>query len=252
MNLELNRIQALICLDFDGVLFDTAKEAYIMAREAYFGDIADQPTLDSYEQFLLLRPFVLSAWQYRLVFELISSEMDNAVLLQKYREKSIVYKPQTMDRDFEQNFNRVRDGAIKQDKKAWLRLHEPYSFFEKIKSTLIECPQYFQIVSTKGKRFILELLISHNVPWGRDQVWGRDEFEKCGQSKAAILESYASAKDILFIDDSEQHLNELNHLDNVECILANWGYTEGTYTEDNTDFVVLKVKKYLDRLHCSY
>ncbi len=240
----------MICLDFDGVLFDTAKEAYIMANKAYFGEDAEHDVLERYSQFLLLRPFVVSAWQYLLVFDLISENLDNEVLLEKYKQQS-VFKPTVRDRDFEYKFNNVRSDMIHRSKSKWLDLHEPYTFFRQIKPMLIKCPQYFQIVSTKNKKFILELLLNQGIHWKDSQVWGRDKFEECGQSKAEVLKRYSNTIPILFIDDSRKHLNEVGLLNNVETISANWGYTETNNVEDNTKFVVTRITNYLGGL-CRY
>ena len=144
----------MICLDFDGVLFDTAKEAFIMANKAYFGTSSECDELENYEQFLLLRPFIVSAWQYLLVLDLISENLEKEDLLLKYKQQS-VFTPTARDRDFEYKFNDVRSNMIHRSKNKWLDLHEPYTFFQQIKPMLIKCPQYFQIVSTKNKKFIL-------------------------------------------------------------------------------------------------
>jgi hypothetical protein len=240
----------MICLDFDGVLFDTAKEAFIMANKAYFGTSSECDELENYEQFLLLRPFIVSAWQYLLVLDLISENLEKEDLLLKYKQQS-VFKPTVKDRNFEYKFNDVRNDMIYKDRNKWLDLHEPYPFFRQIKSMLIKCPQYFQIVSTKNKKFILELLHNQGVYLKDSQVWGRDEFEEFGQSKAELLKCYSNTTPILFIDDNCKHLNEAGLLNNVETILANWGYTETNNVSDNTKLVVTKIKKYLSTLcHC--
>ena len=243
----------MICLDFDGVLFDTAKEAYIVASKAYFGVSIEHSALDQcqYSKFLLLRPFVISPWQYLLVFDLISENLDTKALLKKYRSKS-VFKPTTRDRDFEYKFNSIRGSMIFKNKSEWLELHEPYAFFQLIKPMLVKCPQFFRIVSTKNKKFILELLFNQDIPWKDDQVWGSDEFEECGRSKAKMLNHHCkNSASILFIDDSYKHLSEVGCLNNVEVISANWGYTEMKDPEDNTKFVVARVSDYLRGL-CQY
>lgn len=241
----------MICLDFDGVLFDTAKEAYIVANKAYFNNTVEQNVLNRYSQFLLLRPFVVSAWQYLLVFDLISEDLDNKALLEKYKQQS-VFEPTPRDRDFEYKFNNVRGDMANTSKNKWLDLHEPYTFFRLIRPILIKCPQYFQIVSTKNKKFILELLFNQGIHWEGDRIWGRDKFEECGHSKAEVLKSYADSNaSILFIDDSHKHLNEVRLLNNVEVMSADWGYTEINNVEDNTEIVVTRIANYLDGL-CRY
>lgn len=241
-----NKISPMICLDFDGVLFDTAKEAYIVANEAYFGK-----DVEKYAQFLLLRPFVVSAWQYLLIFDLISKNLNNEVLLKNYKQQSML-KPTSRDITFEKKFNSVRERMIHEDKSRWLKLHEPYDFFRLIKPMLIKCPQYFQIVSTKSRKFILELLLDQGIFWNDIQVLDRDNFKECGESKAEVLKRYFNTMPVLFIDDSCKHLNEVELLSNVEVIPANWGYIETSNVEDNTSFAVTKIENYLRDICHSY
>ena len=239
----------MIYLDFDGVLFDTAMEAFVVGHKAYFNVDVDYPELkDDYRRFLLLRPFVVSAWQYFSVFSLLLEASSDELLLIKGKQK-LALKPTKKDKAFEVKFNYIRTELIKNDKSKWVNLHRPYSFFTLIKPMMLECPQKFQIISTKGADFILELLLIHGVFFDKSQVWGKDTFDKCGQSKAEVfLQNLGIDEEVLFIDDSNKHIMETEALKNVEAILANWGYVENYEAEDNTIFAIEKVALHLDRL----
>jgi len=238
----------MICLDFDGVLFDTAREAYIIAHKSYCKLNDDTYVAKQYLQFLLLRPFVVSPWQYLLVFDLIFERLTDQVLLEEYKKQ---YKllPNSLDIDFESKFNDTRNDMIKNGKVNWLNLHKPYDFFLLIKPMLIKYPQFFQIVSTKHSQYIIELLNNHGVCWEDTQVWGRDIFVDCERSKAKILRRYISKKtQVIFVDDNTKHLKELEGLSNVEAISANWGYTDNNSSEDNTDIVINRITYFLGTL----
>jgi hypothetical protein len=237
----------MIYLDFDGVLFDTAMEAFIVGHKAYFGVDADCQELENnYRRFLLLRPFVISAWQYLSVFNLLLEVSSDELLLAKGKQK-LMLESTKKDKEFEAKFHYIRTELIKNDKSKWIDLHRPYSFFTLIKPMMIKCPQQFQILSTKSANFILELLLVHGVSFDKGQVWGRDVFDKNSQSKAKVLLKNSSIDEkALFIDDSNKHITEVKILKNIETILANWGYVEADKAEDNTIFTVEKVAYYLD------
>lgn len=238
----------MICLDFDGVLFDTAREAYIIAHKCYYNDDGDTYTSKRYVQFLLLRPFVVSPWQYLLVFDLISENLTDQVILVKYKQQ-YKFQPSNKDIDFEFKFNDIRNEMMNSAKINWLNLHQPYAFFRLIKPMLIKYPQYFQIVSTKQPEYILELLNNHGVRWKAIQVWGRDVFEDCERSKAIILKRYiGNNTQVIFIDDNSKHLKELEGLKNVEAISANWGYTGIDNAKDNTKIVINRITNFLSTL----
>jgi hypothetical protein len=237
----------MIFLDFDGVLFDTAMEAFIVGHKAYYGIDADHKELkNNYRRFLLLRPFVVSAWQYLSVFKLLL-EVSNDKLLIAKGKKRLTLKPTRKDREFEIKFNYIRTELIKYDKDKWIHLHKPYKFFTLIKPMMIQNSQQFQIISTKSSNFILELLLVYGVSFDKAHVWGKDEFDKSEQSKAKLLSKNTNiVKKSLFIDDSKKHIIEVNLLKNIETILANWGYVEDSKVEDNTVAAVEKVQYYME------
>ena len=91
----------MICLDFDGVLFDSAKEAFVIGCETFFGvDSNYDNSRVNYKRFLLLRPLVDSAWQYRTVFNILTDDLNDELMLIKGKQKLKSY-PQKKDREFE-------------------------------------------------------------------------------------------------------------------------------------------------------
>jgi len=238
----------MICLDFDGVLFDTAKEAFVVGYKTFFDVDSNPETLETnFNRFLLLRPFVHSAWQYLIVFNLITDNLSDELMLIKGKHK-LEIQPQKKDREFETKFHFIRNELMKNNRSKWISLHEPYEFFKLIKPLMIRYPEQFQIVSTKSVEFILELLSVYGVSLQRKQVWGRDMFEINSHSKAKIIrQNVDNNKAILFVDDSYRHINEVQCLDNVESILAGWGYVEAGQIENNCISTIEKIKFYLDK-----
>ena len=237
----------MICLDFDGVLFDTAKEAFVVGYKTFFDVDSNHETLGTnYKRFLLLRPFVDSAWQYLTVFNLLSDNLNDELMLIEGRQR-LKIQPQKKDREFESKFHFIRTELMKNNRSKWIKLHEPYEFFKLIKPLMIRYPKQFQISSTKSVEFILELLSLHGVSLDKRQVWGRDMFEINSHSKAKIIRQNVDNNEaILFVDDSYRHINEVQCLENVEAILASWGYVESGKIENNCFSAIEKIKYYLD------
>ena len=236
----------MICLDFDGVLFDSAKESFVIGCEAFFGvETYFDTSKVNYERFLLLRPFVDSAWQYREVFNILTSNLSDELIVIKGKQK-LKKGPQDKDREFATKFHYIRTELLNNNKMKWINLHEPFDFFKLLKPFIIEFPSQFQICSTKSAEFILEILSAHGLKFDINQVWGREAFEANNNSKANIIERNINIKDsILFVDDSCRHINDVQRLKNVEALIANWGYVEQCKINDNHVLVIEKIKEFL-------
>ena len=236
----------MVCLDFDGVLFDSAKEAFVIGCETFFGvDSNYDNSRVNYERFLLLRPFVDSAWQYRVVFNILNDDLNDELMLLEAKQK-LKREPQKKDLEFAVKFNYIRTELLNNNRAKWINLNEPYAFFKLLKPLIIKFPDQFYICSTKGSEFIFEILSSHGVNIDIRQIWGKDIFEANNSSKAKILENNVNKQDaIIFVDDSPRHIEDVQCLKNVEAILAKWGYLEVGKIEDNHVLIVEKIRELL-------
>jgi hypothetical protein len=122
-------MQVIIFLDFDGVLFNTVKEAYAvsMISSGRCKKIEDL-NFNSvhYREFLRYRYLVSSAWNYKYVLKLLDSEkylnfIDAYWLMCKEAKKSEYI-------EFEKSFFRMRAHLKKINFERWLELSEPYHF----------------------------------------------------------------------------------------------------------------------------
>jgi phosphoglycolate phosphatase-like HAD superfamily hydrolase len=237
----------MICLDFDGVLFDTANEAFVIGSKAFFGHeaIFDNSKVN-YKRFLLLRPFIDSAWQYHKVFELLIDDLSDKDILIKGKQ---VLKQQieTEDREFAVKFHSFRNELLKNNFTKWIDLNKPYEFFHHLKPLLVKFPSMFYICSTKSSDFISEILYFNGVNFDINRIWGRETFEANNNSKAEILENkFNKSEEILFVDDSPRHVMDVQRLKNVEAILAKWGYLETGKICDNNATIIEKIRDKLD------
>jgi hypothetical protein len=234
----------MICLDFDGVLFDTANEAFEIGCQTFFEGDYDHSKVN-YNRFLLLRPFVDSAWQYRIVFNLLIDDLSDDFLCSKGSEK-LKGTPHKEDIEFAAKFNNIRTDLLSNNLSKWLDLNKPYDFFQILKPLMIKFPDEFRICSTKSSEFIFKILSAHGVNLDTRQIWGRDIFEANNSSKAKIIESNTNEQeDVLFVDDSPRHIKDVQYLANVNAILAKWGYLEKGKIDDNHLLVFKKIRELL-------
>jgi len=236
----------MICLDFDGVLFDSANEAFYIGRETFFGGSLsfDNPNIN-YKRFLLLRPFVDSAWQYRIVFELLLENISNQVMISKAKFK-LNGSPSKEDIKFAKKFNQIRTEMMANEKSRWIDLNKPYEFFYSIKPLFENYSNEFFICSTKSSKFIIEILSANGIKFKSTHVWGKEFYEANENSKALILRKNTKFDDtIIFVDDSPRHIEDMKSLKNVDAILAKWGYLETGKISDNHKFIINKIMELL-------
>lgn len=236
----------MICLDFDGVLFDTANEAFNIGCETFFGDsISFDNSNINYKRFLLLRPFVDSAWQYRIAFESLLENLDNQAMISKAKFK-LNGSPSKEDIKFAEKFNQIRARMMVNEKHRWIELNKPYEFFYSIKPLIENYPNQFFICSTKSSRFIIEILAANGIKFKATHLWGKEFYEANENSKALVLRKNTKVDDtIIFVDDSPRHIQDVKSLKNVNAILAKWGYNETGKISDNHKFIIKKIKELL-------
>lgn len=220
-------LKQIIFLDFDGVLFNTAKEAYAVAMistKRY--DKIENIDFSSkhYQDFLKYRYLVLPAWNYKYILELLDSNNhvnfeDSYNLLCKKTSKSDYI-------DFENSFFKTRQYLKKLNFKKWLNMNESYPFLDLIKEYLIEKNDKFIIVTIKDKETVQKLLEINGIEFKRENIYDKDDFEK-HKNKATIISDFINKYSIgsaMFIDDSMEHLSNCRNIKNLKLYQANWGY----------------------------
>ena len=141
-----------IFLDFDGVLFDSAKEAYLLARCAFQG-IEPQNPVDEQEylKYHKVRYLVSKSWQFYYIFELLNLKIDDLNRFEKFFYEKIQNPDVTKVKDFDEKFVQVRENLIKCDYEFWNNLDEPYDFFFKVTEMAKNSNYEFIILTNKKK-----------------------------------------------------------------------------------------------------
>jgi hypothetical protein len=203
-------------LDFDGVLFNSAFEAFSVSNKATAGrnDFRQDIT---YEEFLSYRAVVTDAWQYNRLYS---------------REHSLPagvlrgFKPEEIDWAFARDFFDARK-AIMADPN-WPKVMPPYDFFFLLKPLLLKHPDRFTILSTRNVQSIHETLAFH----GADvlHIFGQEDIRRFG-SKFGIAQDQRWLDGgkwfIVYVDDMNSHLEPFEGQIHLP-LHADWGYDRGT------------------------
>lgn len=213
-----------IFLDFDGVLFNTVKEAYATAiiSIGMYTTIKDIDfTSKHYTSFLKYRYLVGPAWNYKYILAYLGEED----FLNKYQAKVKCVQKKDYS-DFESGFFQTREVLRNNNFSSWLSLNEAYTFLTQLKPLLKDRPEKFCIVTTKDKATVLKLLETEGIIFSVDSIYDQKDFENYG-NKAEIIKKIIDEKAIkksIFIDDSQKHLEQCIKIDNLQLLQVSWGY----------------------------
>ena len=231
-----------IFLDFDGVLFDSVKEAYLLARYAFYDiPIKDNIDYEHYQKFRKYRYLVTHSWQYYYIFKLLEN---NVVDFEKEYYKLVNSRNKEMDNLFDEKYQKQRRFLIEYDYNYWKKLEQPYSFFyekKKIKDTLD-----IVILSTKNEFAIKNHLEDYEFNITEEKIIGKEKLKKY-QTKSNFIDTYIKANNIkraIFIDDSLDNLIECKYINNLKCLRARWGYVEPQKQLDNSSYILNQIKEF--------
>lgn len=245
----------MIFLDFDGVLFDTVKEAYAVTLISLNKKKSlDEINFDNdhYKKFRNLRYTISAAWNYLYLYKYLDSDSDIELVDIKDSEKELlknisVAKKKDYEK-FEEKFFHTRDLLIKQSYKKWLKLNTPYPFLEKIKDLINKFPDLIYIISTKDKSTILELLLLEKINFDERKIFDNLDFRKFGSKKLIIEKLIKLSNQGIYIDDSTIHLSDCSVINGLVCLQPNWGYASPYSNNTSTMNRILKeMNNYLEK-----
>lgn len=216
----------IIFLDFDGVLFDSAKESYLLARYV-FDSISPFNPIDNidYAKYMENRYLVSNSWQYYYLMLLLRdiSVKDSTELKEKYLQL-ISNRDINADNEFDKKFQGMRKTLINEHYEFWKSLEMPFPFFHELKK--LNITKNIIIVSTKNKEAIIKKCKEYNFNLINDNIIGK-EILKGYKSKHEFIEKFMKENSInkaIFVEDNEDNLNSCRNISNLKLCLAKWGY----------------------------
>jgi phosphoglycolate phosphatase-like HAD superfamily hydrolase len=248
MNTSISRA---VFLDFDGVLFDTVREAYAVTMVALerSASVADVDFgSKTFERFNRFRYLIGPAWNYYYLMLAIDKEgKDSTVDLASEYKKSLEHSARGEYCSFEENFFQARTEFRETDHDGWLSLLRPYNIVEDIRGLISEFKSRFFIVTTRDQESVIDLLRLYNLDISVSNVFAKKEFER-HNFKVNIIMNLINKYDIkesLFIDDLEEHLVACRTIESLSTMQAKWGYVVPDKKEDNSAFLLKELERFI-------
>jgi len=232
-------VKALV-LDFDGVISDSAAEAFVVALRTWSALRPDSALAQSaaalegagleavrrhglYDAFVSFMPLGNRAEDYALALGLIESG-------QEPRDQAgwDVYRASWSSEFlglFHQRFYDERKALCERDREAWLALLGPYPEFVALLRRRAQNTR-LALATAKDRRSVEILLGAYGIAdlFAPDRIADK----QAGENKRAHLRELRARlglafQDLTFVDDKVSHLDSVAAL-GVRCALAAWGY----------------------------
>ena len=244
-------ISRAVFLDFDGVLFDTVREAYVISIVALgrSGRVADIDFNSKYfRKFNQFRYLIGPAWNYYYLTQAIDKAIaHSAVDLEVEYIKSMNQWAQGAHRSFEKSFFQARKRLKETDHDYWLSLISPYKIVKNIRGLMSEFRGKIFLVTTRDRESVLDILSFYNVDIPDSNIFAKNEFV-LHKSKANIVQDLINKHQIegaIFIDDLEEHLVACEAIENMSTLQATWGYVAPEKKEDNSTFLLKELGRFM-------
>ena len=233
----------VLALDFDGVISDSAPEAFVVALRTFVElspgtaldpqaaafDASQAPTLEAvrqsalYAPFLELMPLGNRAEDFGVVLSALGEGRpvaDQAA----YDALRNIHAPDWLQA-FHRRFYEVRDALSRADPEGWRRLMAPYAALLPVLRRRAH-DAVLAIATAKDRRSVGALLTLYGI----DALFDAERIldKETGVGKSAHMEHLrrhfgVDFPDITFVDDKVNHLDGVAPL-GVRCGLAAWGY----------------------------
>ncbi len=200
-------------LDFDGVLFNSAFEAFTVCNRTVAGRAGFRQDV-SFEEFGVFRSVVTDAWQYNRLY--------NTDRRHTRLEDLPTVSPDYGDWDFSTRFFAARAEMMADP--DWAKVMSPYDFFFMLKPLLLRRPGCFAILSTRNTASIRSTLAFYDADVL--EIFGQEDIRRCG-SKLQVAQEQGWLERgrylIVYVDDMSPHLEPFEGKVHLP-LHANWGY----------------------------
>ena len=220
-------MRALV-LDFDGVIADSSRESYAVARRTYLelrpaSPLAARPADAVYREFLAAMPLGNRAEDYGVVLGAIEREVELAD--QAAYDRLRAAEDAGWLADYHERYYEVRAALAHEDPAGWLALLPAYpGFVDVLQRRAGELP--YAIATSRDRRSVDALLEHYGIAglFPADRILDKQTGARKTAHLARLRERLdLSFSDLTFVDDKLNHLEDVARL-GVRCALAAWGY----------------------------
>ena len=207
----------LVLLDFDGVLFNSAYEAYQVCEHLAKTNSEYRKAIN-FDEFMDFRRYVTNAWQFNRLYSKASHIKDFTTLPQIEIEDG--------DEKFSRAFFIARQEIMKDS--DWAKLMSPYPFFYELKKLISLTPKTFKILSTRDEISVKRTLDFFSTP--EIEIYGQESLKEYDSKLALALDKGWVGDDVftVYVDDMNYHLEPFQGQVDL-CVHAGWGYDFSSY-----------------------
>lgn len=212
-----------IFTDFDGVLFDTLREAYVLCRKVFYSvDITKAIEKNTFIKFARYKFLVFNSWQYLYLMKILSDKhirtdedfINNYNYMMKIRDYN-------EEREFDKKYLAERQGLLTKNPYWADKLEEKFPFFD----MLVTLKDKFDIVivSKNNRIEITRKLEKEKIK--NIKVYAKEDLTGY-KNKAEFIDKYMNENNIekaYFIDDNSFNLRPSVGIQNLTCLQAGWG-----------------------------
>ncbi len=219
-----------LALDFDGVISDSAPEAFRVALRSFRAqfpdcafDSASEDDAELYAGFLELMALGNRAEDYAVA--LFALERGAVIEDQGAYDAFYASHSRAVLRAFHKHFYRTRHAFQKADPEGWYALMRPYpgicEMLRRHRGALV-----LAVATSKDRRSVLQLFERYGIADLFSEELIHDK--ETGVSKRAHISAIAHTlgcepAQVIFVDDKVRHLEDVAQL-GARCLLAGWGY----------------------------
>lgn len=217
----------VLFLDFDGVLFDTLKEVYLVNRKLFLGvDLFDEVDEKNYQLYSKYKYLVYNIWMFYYYNPLLFQNTDEKDIPELFTS-AISNRNLKNEEEFCDAFLKTRKDLVLNHYDFWNKLEVPYQFFYDIKEMYEKYGINIAVVSKKNKPSIVQRFKSYGFDLNPDLVFAREILDKYS-SKGEFMKEYMEQNGFnsaIFVDDNYNNLKTVQN-EKIENILALWGNSQ--------------------------
>ena len=212
-------MKTVLFLDFDGVLFDTLKEAYVLCRHVCLGmDLFKPIESDIYSKFYRYKFLVFNSWQYMYLMKVLSESIEytDEKFIERYNYL-ITHRNLDEEEIFETKYTTARHYLIEKFPEYVDSLEEKFPFYDMVNS--LDKDNFDILVVSRKNSFAIK---RKGVDF---KIVGKEELSNV-INKSEFIERYMSENNVkkaFFVDDNSHNLIPCQTIPNLTCILAGWG-----------------------------
>lgn len=219
----------LLFLDFDGVLFDTLKEVYLVNRYVYNKTgFLDEIDTNHYALYSKYKYLVYNIWMFYYYNKLLFNEAIDEEEIPNMFRYALLNRKLEKEKEFCNEFLEARRELVSKNYDFWKNLETPYDFFYGVKRLFDEKQTDMVVVSKKNKQSILERFETYGFNLPSSKVFAREILDNY-LTKADFMAEYMdknSFNQAIFVDDNSNNIQPTKNNPKIQGLLALWGNCE--------------------------